>query len=487
VPPDITARGAGDFYPLPTITGQLVWIGRALEAPRPVDGGAGESAPPAEAAPLDLGPLWRRARLDWPGRAGDTPSAEPDVLTPSTALLVLESEQDYARFGLKAPEPGAVDRQGTLGAADVGVRSSAAEMAKAPSKRKEGLYALRGGSHRFAAEEAANAGLLHELQEEQGSHVASIFGRDTALGADADSVLGGLVANQRAGASGVGGLGLTGTGTGGGGTGTGEGSLGLGNLGTIGAIGAEGGNGSGYGRGAGGIGPRHARAPDVIPGPANVSGGLDKEIIRRIVRRHMDEVKYCYDQQLARWPGLSGKVVVRFTITASGVVDASMLRSSTVANGTLERCVVEGVRRWEFPRPLTDGMVEVSYPFLFVAGDRSVAAANGEAPARPPIADALEILAGRGTLVDRLERISARLGLRPMSDAEVLAWTIERRPPSFEADLLVGRLLHATQRDPDAVRVLSESAASAPRDIAAELRVIGADADAREVLRLAKR
>ena len=71
-----------------------------------------------------------------------------------------------------------------------------------------------------------------------------------------------------------------GSGTGGGGTG--EGTIGLGNFGTIGK-GGGGGNGSGYGRGAGGLGGRRARAPDVIPGQANVRGSLDKEIIRRII------------------------------------------------------------------------------------------------------------------------------------------------------------------------------------------------------------
>ena len=45
-PPTVDARGAGDWYTLPTITGELIWIGRALEAPRSADGdkaaGAGE-------------------------------------------------------------------------------------------------------------------------------------------------------------------------------------------------------------------------------------------------------------------------------------------------------------------------------------------------------------------------------------------------------------------------------------------------------------
>src|SRR5205823_1928265 len=143
------------------------------------------------------------------------------------------------------------------------------------------------------------------VRQSGGSRIASRFGRDTALGNDASDVLGGLIGNQSGEAYGVGGLGLTGTGKGGGGTG--EGTIGLGNLGTIGK-GGGGGNGSGYGRGAGGLGGRRAHAPDVVPGTATVRGSLDKEIIRRIVRRHMNEVKFCYEKELTTHPDLYGRV-----------------------------------------------------------------------------------------------------------------------------------------------------------------------------------
>jgi TonB family protein len=196
----------------------------------------------------------------------------------------------------------------------------------------------------------------------EGSHLASIFGRDTALGTDPEDVLGGLIGNQIGEAYGVGGLGLVGTGSGGGGTG--EGTIGLGNLGTIGK-GGGGGSGSGYGRGAGGLGGRRAKAPEVMPGQASVRGSLDKEIIRRIIRRHINEVKYCYEQELTRKPELGGRIAVTFTIAASGQVMASAMQSSTMSNARVENCVVQAVRRWEFPKPLGGGIVIVTYPFNF--------------------------------------------------------------------------------------------------------------------------
>ena len=123
------------------------------------------------------------------------------------------------------------------------------------------------------------------------------------------------------------------------GGGTAEGTIGLGNLGTIGAADGKGeGNGSGYGRGVGGLGGRRASAPDVIPGQATVRGSLDKEIIRRIVRRHINEVKYCYEQELTKRPDLGGRITVQFTIAASGQVIASVLQSSTMGNARVESC-----------------------------------------------------------------------------------------------------------------------------------------------------
>jgi TonB family protein len=366
-------------------------------------------------------------------------------------------------------------------------------MGKRTTASREGLYGLRGPrdnpdpalARGLAEEQAKNAGILGVLKqpESQGNGTPSIFGRDTAFGNDAD-VLGGLIGNQTGEAYGVGGLGLVGTGSGGGVTA--EGSIGLGNLGTIGKGG--GGNGSGYGRGAGGLGGKRAKAPDVIPGQANVRGSLDKEIIRRIIARHINEVRYCYEQELTKKPDLGGRVMVQFTIAASGQVIASVLQNSTMGNARVENCTVQAVRRWEFPKPLGGGIVIVSYPFVMTPGGGphvAIGAPNAPPPPRP-IDEALATLA-KGGGSTQIERISALLGLRKLSSAEALAWTIDRRAGGFEVKLLVARLLELTDHHRDAVRVLSEAAASAPQAVAAELRTLKSDADADEVARLASR
>ena len=110
---------------------------------------------------------------------------------------------------------------------------------------------------------------------------------------------------------------------------------------------------------------RHAKTPDVLPGMVTTHGNLDKEIIRRIVRRHLNEVKYCYDQALVRKPKLDGRLVAQFTIAGNGQVIASVKQSSTLGDPTAEMCVVNAIKRWEFPSPTGGGLAIVTYPFTF--------------------------------------------------------------------------------------------------------------------------
>jgi TonB family protein len=107
------------------------------------------------------------------------------------------------------------------------------------------------------------------------------------------------------------------------------------------------------------------------PGPgqetsdAQARGDLNKEIIRRVIRHHINEVKSCYEQELTQTPEIGGRVRVQFTIGASGHVIASSLLKSSVGNARLDNCVVQLVRHWEFPKPCGGRTIVASYPFVF--------------------------------------------------------------------------------------------------------------------------
>ncbi len=292
------------------------------------------------------------------------------------------NDQRFAKFLIKPPEEKEEQMPDWLkkknddaGGKGKRAKDEEGKMGKKDSKQKTGLYALKGPkdnpdphlAKQLADDAAQKAGVLGIMKSQEGSILASVFGRDSAVGSDEANVLGGLVGTQVGEAYGTGGLGVVGTGKGGGGTG--EGTIGLGNLGTIGK-GGGGGNGSGYGRGVGGLGGRRAKAaPEIVPGTAQVTGSLDKEIIRRIIRRHIYEVRFCYEQELLKKPDLYGRVMVQFTISGVGQVVASVVQSSTLNNGTVEQCIAGAVRRWEFPKPQGGGIVMVSYPFVLKSAD----------------------------------------------------------------------------------------------------------------------
>ncbi len=126
-----------------------------------------------------------------------------------------------------------------------------------------------------------------------------------------------------------------------------------------------GGGGSGSVPGAGGSGS--------VPGGAvsnnfEVRGSLSQEVIRRYVQRHSNQVRYCYEQQLAQNPDLRGRVIIRFVISPSGAVTTSAVAGSTLGNPAAEQCVARAVQRIAFPQPEGGGVVIVNYPFAFEQG-----------------------------------------------------------------------------------------------------------------------
>jgi TonB family protein len=208
---------------------------------------------------------------------------------------------------------------------------------------------------------------LGRWRPDPGTAMGQLLQAGSALGEDAEEVLGAMMSAPVGESHGIGGLGTKGTGARG--AGTGEDPLGTGALHTIGGCGAS----SGCDGGSGGIPhvigrlqPRRAIGPQVIGGVTEVRGSLDKEIIRRVVRRHLPEVRFCYEQELPRAPTLAGRVAVNFTIAATGKVAAAVVQSSTLGNARAESCVVSAVRRWEFPQPQGGGIVIATYPFNFV-------------------------------------------------------------------------------------------------------------------------
>ncbi len=254
-----------------------------------------------------------------------------------------------------------------------GQRASGAEgqMGDKKSQAKNRRYAIAGnaaipklGRNQSVADAARTAGILGLMKEDSTSFFAAADGGMYTEGQDDADVFGGITGTEVGTAYGVGGLGLVGTGRGGGGEG--HGTIGLSNVGTIGH-GKGGGPGAGIGRGAGFSNRGRRPPPKPRIGKSTIKGALDKDVIRRVVRAHINEVRNCYNQGLARDPNLQGRVAIQFQIGGSGKVPMAVVQKSSVKDERVGNCIAKSVRRWKFPRPRDGGMVLVTYPFLLNA------------------------------------------------------------------------------------------------------------------------
>ncbi len=237
------------------------------------------------------------------------------------------------------------------------------KMGKEDSDREKGRYAIENKgvppqlARKQAVDQARTEGILGSGLQEQ---LTTLTGSaDFSSGLDDRTVYGGRLGDEVGEMAGGFGTGAAGFGPGGGGTGWG--TIGSGRYGTI---GHGSGTGSGYGTGSGrgGMKGRRSVTPQVRIGNATATGDLDKNIIRRYIRRKLPRIKYCYEKQLLVNQGLEGTVVSAFIIQPNGTVTAS---KASGMPPEVSDCVAEVIGTIQFPKPRGGGIVQVRYPFNF--------------------------------------------------------------------------------------------------------------------------
>lgn len=109
------------------------------------------------------------------------------------------------------------------------------------------------------------------------------------------------------------------------------------------------------------------RKIDITPttGKMLITNGLDRSIIQRIIRRHRNRFKYCYERELIKNRQLAGQIHVQFQIQPTGRVIQSSIAHSSMNNDRVERCILQRVNAMRFPHPKGGGVVIVRYPFHF--------------------------------------------------------------------------------------------------------------------------
>lgn len=96
---------------------------------------------------------------------------------------------------------------------------------------------------------------------------------------------------------------------------------------------------------------------------ANLRRGLSKPVIRRVIRSHIDEVRECYEAQLAVDPNLEGRFVAHFLISPDGRVEGADSAPAGSVSLPVEQCILRKLVHWRFPAADGGGAAMVHYPF----------------------------------------------------------------------------------------------------------------------------
>ncbi len=102
---------------------------------------------------------------------------------------------------------------------------------------------------------------------------------------------------------------------------------------------------------------------------APVWGALHRQSIDHVIKQRLNRIRWCYEKELNKDRKLAGKIVVKFTISKTGEVSSAETFASTMNNATVESCVNQRIEEMLFPIPAGNGIVIVTYPFIFKHAD----------------------------------------------------------------------------------------------------------------------
>jgi outer membrane biosynthesis protein TonB len=138
-------------------------------------------------------------------------------------------------------------------------------------------------------------------------------------------------------------------------------------------LGSELGKGKGaetFASGAGGLAKGKGYYSAAIPTDTVVLGSMDPDLIRKILREHIPQFRFCYQKELDNSSGkFQGVIKLSFTIGASGGVSKAGVLQSSGLPASVKSCVINVLEGIQFPSPKGGGVVEVVQPFNFYSAN----------------------------------------------------------------------------------------------------------------------
>ena len=101
-----------------------------------------------------------------------------------------------------------------------------------------------------------------------------------------------------------------------------------------------------------------------VPLP-QMTGGLAPDKVAKVLWAHIDVLDHCFEEARQTAPALEGTVVLAWTIFLDGHPHDLRVDRTTANSSILERCLLDRLREWRFPKPRRVPAQVVSYPLEF--------------------------------------------------------------------------------------------------------------------------
>jgi hypothetical protein len=95
-------------------------------------------------------------------------------------------------------------------------------------------------------------------------------------------------------------------------------------------------------------------------------GSIPQSLIEKILAKHLDKLRYCYEKALLSDAGIGGNVLLQWTIVSSGEARNIRTLRSAISNTQMQGCINREISKIPFPKP-SGGEVIVKFPFNFTS------------------------------------------------------------------------------------------------------------------------
>jgi Ca-activated chloride channel family protein len=105
-------------------------------------------------------------------------------------------------------------------------------------------------------------------------------------------------------------------------------------------------------------------SPKIKLGQIVASGGVSKETVQSLAARHLHAIQACYQQALQKQPRMQGKLVVKLTIDANGLVSQVVIVANPVNEKKAVDCLMANFKTWRFANIRSQSEATITYELM---------------------------------------------------------------------------------------------------------------------------